>query len=132
MQQQMKNNISSAMVQYEAATEHLRQARERYTEAKASLEQNQMSIKTNEAELKSIKSALSALRSAKQDYATKQSRFDAAYKDFKSLDPNSDRRYVIRQLRNASQEMAVALPIAEAAVNDNGLLLSSGTRICAG
>ena len=123
--------FSSATTQHVAASASRVAASESHSAAKVALQQKQKSIAENEAELKAIKSALSAMRAAKQGYATKQSSLASAYQDFKALDPSSDRRFEIRQLRNASQEMATALPIAEAVVDDKGLRLASGKYICA-
>jgi DNA repair exonuclease SbcCD ATPase subunit len=124
--------LNSIKAQSQAASARLAQASARYEAAQSALSQNQAAISSNEAELASIKSALSTLRSTSFGYAATQSNFDAAYEDFNDLDPNSDHRFVIRALRAASADMAIALPIAEAAIYDGGLLLPSGTRICAG
>jgi chromosome segregation ATPase len=130
-QNNAKNRLNSIQKQSQTAYTRLTKADERHKAAKSALSQNKAAIGDNEAELAAIKSALSELRSIRQGYARTQSSFDAAYEDFNTLDPNSERRFVIRALRTASEDMAIELPIAEARISDGGLVLPSGTSICA-
>lgn len=116
----------------------LEKAQRRYKDAatllqkkQAAVLQNKQDIAAAEAEIKVIKASLAEIRAVKQDYTAELGQFQDTFKELESLDPNSDRRSVVRRLRRESTELDVLRVKVRGLLDENGLLLPSGKRICA-
>lgn len=107
------------------------QAAERFQRAQSASAQTKRDIEVAEAEIKVIKASLSEIRAVKQDYSTKLVEFQEAFKAFESLDPSSDHRFVVDRLRDESAKLDDLLVKARVLLDENGLKLPSGERICA-
>jgi len=77
-----------------------------------------------------IKASLSEIRTVKQDYSVELLQFQDAFTELDGLDPSSDRRSVVRRLRRESADLGDRLIKARGLLDENGLQLPSGKRIC--
>lgn len=141
----LKNDLSKLSAEGQATDikarslqKPLREAQIRQTQAvvllqgtQSALEQTKRDIEVAEAEIKVIKASLSEIRTVKQDYSTELVQFQEAFTEFKGLDPSSDRRSVVRRLRRESADLDDLLVKARVLLDENGLRLPSGERICA-
>lgn len=112
-------------------------AEARVQQSKAQLDNTTSEINRREArigeldrEIATIKASLSTIRTVKPNYSNHIHQFSSSFTEFEGLDPNSDRRFVISRLRSESDALKGLLEKAEALLNENGLLLANGERIC--
>lgn len=92
--------------------------------------QNKLGIAAAEAKIKVIKTSLAEIRIIKQDYSTELIKLQDTFNEFDSLDTHSDRRSIVRRLRSESAYLKDLLVKAQVLLDNNGLLLPSGKRIC--
>lgn len=129
--EEMNIKIISRDKQLKDARDREYQATELLKKAQLGSAQNKREIQAVEAQIKVIKPSLTKIRAAKQVYSIELDTFEYTFAEFDALDPNSDRRSVIRRLRRESEDLDVQLIQARELLNENGLQLPSGERICA-
>lgn len=101
-----------------------------FAKVRADKQANEAMIASTEAEIKVLKRALETLRSTRFTYASEQKRFESAYADFKGAPDDDDPAFARRNLRDASADLAEEIPRARAVLNDGGVQLPSGARVC--
>lgn len=106
-------------------------AAERFQRTQITLAQTKRDIAAAEAKIKVIKESLCEIRTVERDYSAEFKRFQRAFTEFEGLDPSTDRRSVVRRLRRESADLDDLLVKARGLLDENGLQLPSGGRICA-
>lgn len=117
--------------QVQAAQNRQIQAEQHWYEAQSKTEQTQAAVLATEAKITVLKASLEQIRLLRQQYATSQDSLSHSFAEFESLDPASDRRSVIRRLRQESAALNELLLKAHTLLDKNGLSLPGGERICA-
>jgi chromosome segregation ATPase len=127
-----------ALIKMQSLEKNLRDAERRKNQAQQELQKTQSQLNqttrdlaATEAEIKSLKASLARIREVKQDYSSELNQFEYAFNEFENLDPASDRRFVVRRLRHESEDLKGLLAQARGLLDENGLLLPTGKRICA-
>lgn len=123
--------VRSRRKQLDATQKRLTQASNDFQSAEQAVQANKARITDVDHQISAIKTSLSEVRNERQDYAASLNTFTGALSEYQDLDPNSDRRPVINQLRDASEEMDEALSDANAVLARGGLTLPNGATICA-
>jgi chromosome segregation ATPase len=128
----------AASIPLRSSEQQLREARERQNRARAefqqaqnALNQTERDLATTEAEIKALKATLARIREVGGDYSEELRQFQYAFSELEGLDPNSDRRYVVKRLRRESADLHNLLIEARKLLDQKGLLLPSGRFICA-
>ncbi len=94
------------------------------------LAKTQESIRTIETNIQQIKTSLNQIRTSKQSYTIASDNFKRIFAEFDALDPNSDRRSVVRRLSNASDELGVQITAVTNLLNESRVKLPDGTLAC--
>ncbi len=123
--------VRSAQQRLEDAETRKNTATGRFETIREASDETKQKIAVIEAEIKLIKASLAEIRVVDQAYAVELGNFEDAFAEFDRLDPGSDRRFVIHRLRSESQNLEDHLVKARALLDENGLQLPGGVRICA-
>ncbi|MBB1489212.1 hypothetical protein [Oceanospirillum sediminis] len=122
--------LDIARAHLEESSMRYKQAEEKFKATEVKSEENKNDILKTETDIKLIKKSLMELRTARQEYFIELNNFEKTFNEFKALDPNSERRFVIHRLRRESEKLSEQLIQASSLSGMNGLLLPSGERIC--
>jgi len=129
-EKEVKIKVNSLNQQVSDAQGRLNKANKQLAKIQNTLHQAKNNITTTEAEIKLIKMSLAEIRRMKQNYTIEHNQFNDIFTELKNLDPLSERRSIIRRLRQESIDLSEQQRKARALFDENGLQLSNGKRIC--
>lgn len=128
--QSMEINRNGLAKQLDAASKRKTESTEKLRKTQSSLTKTTESIKSTESNIKKIKVSLENIRNSKQSYAVVNEDFKSVFTEFNSLDPQSDRRSIIRRLRNSSDALKTQISTINILLKENNVKLPDGRLAC--